>query len=401
MDREVNNIINRLFTATESSLERQSNEHINSLRKEAMDNFQSFRLPTLKDEDYKYSDVESWLLGALNSSAIVTGDESISLKQYPDGVVVCDINTFAKEYSDIFKKYYTRSVEDNSLMMLTRAFAAKGVVVYVPENVVCDEVISLNLNTAKGDMLLGERNIFIFERGSLAKIDLSRVNNGTNNSVTEIFIEQRANVEFSEELLGDDTSLLIGTLSVNIGRDAFYKHISINRSKGKCRANEVVSLLGNGSEASIYGAVVAGDDAHVDNYTLIKHQVENCRSFEHFKNVARDRAVTVFNGNIYVAAGANATEAYQQNNNILLSDEAAVYTKPNLEIYADDVKCSHGATVGQLSDDALFYMAQRGISSDLAKELLLDGFILEIVDKISTPSIVERLRNSTDKEYEL
>ncbi len=395
MNIEVNSIIEKIYENELGGITASSNDYINSLRDEAIALFRTYTLPTTKDEDYLYSDIESWFSSKLNDNISVNKCD-LHIRQYTNGVVVCDINTFAKEYEHIFRKYYTKSVEDNSLMMLTRAFASGGSVVYVPSNVMCDEVVYLDFNTPAGSATLGHRNLYIFEKGALAKLHITHNNNGLTNSVTELFLEQGANVELSEEYLGDSDGVYCGTISANLQKDSFYKHIFINKSGGKCRVNESISLLGSGGEASVYGAVMARNSAHIDNYTLIKHQVERCKSFELIKNVASESATVSFNGNIFVAAGANVTEAYQQNNNILLTDEANIYSKPNLEIYADDVKCSHGATVGQLNEDAIFYMKQRGVPREMAQELLLNGFVMDIVNRISNAEVVERLKNSID-----
>ncbi len=392
MIKEVNNKIIEYYNTHLAEMDNSCTEHINMLRREAIANFATYSLPTLKDEEYKYSDIEVWVLEALLrfGAPISKVSKEGQFKQYPDGVVVCDINTFAVQFPDIFKRYYTRSVEDDTLMTLSRAFALDGVVVYVPSRVVCSELIELELENS--GVTLGERNLLIFERDSLAKIHLTHKGESLTNSVTEIFLEQGANVEMSEEYFGSTSSTRVGTISVSVERGAYYTHISINNAKGRHRVSESVSLRGVGAEAAIYGAVHAEGEAHIDNYTLIKHQVEKCRSFELFKTVAKDNSTAIFNGNIYVAAGADQTEAFQQNNNILLSNEATIYTKPNLEIYADDVKCSHGATVGQLNNDAIFYMEQRGVPRAMAQELLLKGFLMEVVDKISSRSVVDRIK---------
>lgn len=366
---------------------------VNDLREEAISGFSGCKLPTMRDEAYRYSNIAAWFAEKMDENSVITTycGNRLTIAQNEKGVVVCDINTFAEQYKEIFEKFYCRSVEDNSLMMLSRAFASGGTVVYVPAGVVCDRVITLSDSSLEGEISLGERNLFLFESDSLAKIHIEHHHQGVVNRVCEIFVGAGANVEISEEYHSSENSVFVNTISANVARDTFYRHTSVNFSLGKSRVNEFVTLGDKGADAAIFGAVLSKGDAHIDNSTLIKHAVENCRSYENFKYVTGDRATSVFCGNIYVAAGANGTQAYQQNNNILLSDTANMYSKPNLEIYADDVKCSHGATIGQLDEAAIFYMRQRGVSIEEAKNLMLKGFLKDIVDKISSPEIVEKI----------
>lgn len=366
---------------------------VNDLREEAMSGFSGCKLPTVRDEAYKYSNIAAWFAGAIDENSVITtySGNRLTIEQNEKGIVVCDLNTFAEQYKELFEKFYCKSVEDNSLMMLSRAFASGGTVVYVPARVVFNRVIKLSDSSLEGDILLGERNLFLFENDSLAKIHIEHNHQGVVNRVCEIFVGTGANIEISEEYHSSENSIFVNTISANIGRDAFYRHTSVNFSLGKSRVNEFVTLGEKGADAAVFGAVLSKGNAHIDNSTLIKHAVENCLSYENFKYVTGDNATSVFCGNIYVAAGANGTKAYQQNNNILLSDTANMYSKPNLEIYADDVKCSHGATVGQLDEDAIFYMRQRGVSMEEAKNLMLKGFLKDIVDKISSPEIVEKI----------
>lgn len=393
MNKNLNEQLVELYSINADRLKSHTSSFINATRDEAIKKFISYRLPTKKDEAYKYSNISSWLESAINSELSLSSNcnDKITMEQMSNGAVVCDINTFATKYSDIFNKYYAKSVEDDSLMMLSRAFVSCGRVIYVPSKTVCNNLINIHIDTSDNEFILGVRNLFIFEKDSLAKIHISHHHKGVMNHVCEVFVEDGANIEISEEYYGNENSVVINTLSVNQKRDSFYKHITVNLSSGKVRCNECISLSERGAEASIYGAVSAKGSAHIDNTTVVKHMVENCHSYENFKYVANDTATAIFAGNIYVAHKANGTQAYQQNNNILLSDTANIYSKPNLEIYADDVKCSHGATVGQLDEAALFYMRQRGIYMEDAKKLLLKGFLKDIVDKISNKELVEEI----------
>ena len=375
------------------SLKSSTSTLISETRDEAIHKFSEHGLPTRRDENYKYSNINQWISGRIDEKLKFVDDcsKNIEIEQNSNGVLICDINTFATEYPDIFEKFYTKSKEDNSLMMLSRAFASGGRVIYVPRKVICNDLITIDNNTSNGELALGVRDLFIFEKDTLAKIHIINDQSGITNRVCEIFIEQGANIEISEEIYGTEESIFINTMSVFQNKDSFYKHISLNLSLGKVRCNEYITMSESGAEASILGAVAAKNSAHIDNHTVVNHMVNNCSSYENFKCVASDNATSSFIGDVFVAPKADGTKAYQQNNNILLSDTANIYSKPNLEIYADDVKCSHGATVGQLDESAIFYMRQRGIDIDEANKLLLKGFLKDIVDKISDIEIVERL----------
>ncbi|MEG0500291.1 MAG: Fe-S cluster assembly protein SufD [Rikenellaceae bacterium] len=393
MNKSIDKILVDLFRLNSSRLLSHYSSSINDLREEAIQKFTSEGLPTNNDEAYRYSNVTAWMAAAVKENATIVTDSSsrMAMEQNRTGVVICDLNTFAEEYKEIFDKYYAGSEDENAFMMLSRAFVTGGKVVYVPHCAVVEGVIKLSASTEEGKAVLGERNLFIFENESLAKIHIEHNDNGVVNRVCEIFVNSGANIEISEEYYGSKESLLINTISTKVERDTFYRHTTVNMSLGKSRVTEFVTLDDKGADVALFGAVLSRENAHIDNTTLIRHSVENCKSYENFKYVTADTATSVFCGNIFVAAGANGTQAYQQNNNILLGDTANMYTKPNLEIYADDVKCSHGATVGQLDETALFYMRQRGISMYEAKKLMLRGFLKDIVNKISTPEIVEKI----------
>lgn len=395
MVNNIDNLLLEIFDKQKGQLAQTTNGYITEFREGAIDEFACYGLPTKKEEDFKYSDISKWFSEALSAeTTIATTPKEMAIMSREDGVVVCDLNTFAREYNEVFERYYTKSIEDNAMMMLSRAFALSGTVVYVPKNAIAEVVIALS-NEFEG-VNLGERNLLIVERGALAKIHIENNNLGVTNCVTEIFVEDGANVEISQEIYGSEESVWVGTISANVASDAFYKHIVVNMSDGLCRATEYITLDGKGSEASIYGAVFARGNSHIDNTTIINHNVERCRSFEQFKCIAGDKATAVFNGNIYVATGADVTEAYQQNNNIILNEGANVYSKPNLVIHAEDVKCSHGATVGQLDEQALFYMRQRGIPVEVAKMLMLKGYLRDIANKISSSEIVEKISERID-----
>jgi len=203
------------------------------------------------------------------------------------------------------------------------------------------------------------------------------------NTLTEIYLDENASLDlYKLQNINDETTLLNNTF-IHQEKDSRSKVAVLTLNGGKIRNEINVDFQGQGAEADLNGIYLMDKKQHVDNQVFVKHSVPNCYSNELFKGVLDDEASAVFNGHIYVAKDAQKTNAFQRNNNILMTPEASIDTMPFLEIYADDVKCSHGATVGQLDEDAMFYMMQRGISRQDARLLLMYAFASEVTSKIS------------------
>jgi Fe-S cluster assembly protein SufD len=217
------------------------------------------------------------------------------------------------------------------------------------------------------------------------------------NSLTEIFANDNSFIDYSKIQNENSLSTQISNTFVNQQKGSNFTTNTITLHGGLIRNNVFVNLDGEGSENNTYGLFLCDQQQHVASYTYVRHEKPNCRSNQLFKGILDNKATGAFNGKIYVNNDAQKTEAYQRNNNILLSSDARMYTKPHLEIYADDVKCSHGATIGQLDNEALFYIRSRGISYKEARFLLMYAFANEIISKINIGYLKERIIDMVDK----
>ncbi|MBL7127838.1 MAG: Fe-S cluster assembly protein SufD [Ignavibacteria bacterium] len=278
---------------------------------------------------------------------------------------------------------------------MNTAFACDSIFIYVPDgNKIKDPVIILNISdTKKPNTLLQPRNLIISGKdSSVTLIDLNYTvgnNHSLNNTVTEIFADKNSELNLYKIQSEGDKSFHIGTTQVHQEEYSKFNSATISWG-GSITRNNLNSLLnGEGCECNFDGAFVLSGNQHVDNHTLVDHAVPNCQSNEFYKGILGDNSVGVFNGKIIVRKDAQKTNAYQSNKNILLTKTAAMNSKPQLEIFADDVRCSHGATTGQLNEDELFYLRTRGIDKKEARITLLFAFASEIIQKIK----VEPLKN--------
>jgi len=316
-----------------------------------------------------------------------------------NGIVFGSLATAANEYGDIVEKYYNRAAdnESDSMAALNTAFVQDGVFVYVPGGVAADAPFIINLgHYAEGEALADfGRILLVFGENSRAQvvIDSRTVSceSFLNCITTEIFAGAGSRVEVVEFDDANGSSTVISSMFAVQGRDSRLDTLSLALNGRLMRGNRSVKLNGPGAENHTNGLYVSGAGEHIDFMTIIEHNSSACVSNEHFKGIAADGGTGAFSGRIYVAPDAQQTIAFQQNNNLLLGNDAHIYTKPQLEIYADNVKCSHGATVGQLDENALYYMRQRGISETDARKLQISGFVNDIVNKTGIDELGQRL----------
>ena len=242
------------------------------------------------------------------------------------------------------------------------------------------------------------RNLFIFEEGSQAQLVIDyRTLSGERNlacRTREIFVGSGTRVEMVESCRLNERSSLISASYARQQGDSVLHGVSVGLSAGLMRNEQTVLLEGRGAENHTNGLTIAGEQEHLDFATDIEHIASDCTSYQLFKGLAADGGTSVFSGRIYVAQDGKRTQAFQQNNNLLLRDGAHVYAKPQLEIYADNVKCSHGATVGQLDPEAIYYMRQRGIGLEDARRLQMYGFVLDVLGE----SRVQEMNELFDRE---
>ena len=399
---------------------------VHSIRSEALERFEKNGFPTRRDEEWKYTslnslikndysvfpkndssvefrDVKKYFLHEIESYKIVfiDGEYSSFLSDTThEGADICILSSALKQpkYQMVINHYFgTVASEKDSLTSLNTAFSREGVFVHVPKNTVLPKPIQvLYFSTgSEKEIMLQPRNLIVVGENSHVQIyerhQCLNDNVVLTNAVTEIFAAKRAIVEVYKIQNDRLTTSLIDNTFVQ-QKDSSIVTVNTYSFGGKITRNNLeFHHEGEHITSNLNGISVIGDTQHVDNHTLVHHKHENCESHELYKGIYDERSTGVFNGKVIVNKEAQKTNAFQQNDNILISDRASINTKPQLEIFADDVKCSHGCTIGQLDDRALFYMQSRGIPEKEAKGLMLFAFCNEVVEKIRIPALKSRI----------
>ena len=392
---------------------------INRHRGDAIQSFNLLGLPTKKVEKYKYTDVrarydqdfetfftpfgtwnEAWqpllkdayIIRLLNGYSY--GNEVLTTLE--NGVVYGSLREAVGQYPELVEQYYNQLADNSTdaITSLNTAFIQDGAFIYIPRNVSVEQpfVLVQGYSAEESAQVYG-RVLIVAEENAEAKVVLqSHVSNGNAfliNQVTEISAANAARIETVDVVLENNRSTHLSNQFVRQANDSRVQTVSVHVDGGMIRNNSSAYLEGGNAENHTHGLFIAGENQHMDSHTNIEHRVADCTSFEDFRGVAAGEGVGAFNGRILVAQDAQRTQAFQQNHNLLLSNDAVIYTKPQLEIYADDVKCSHGATIGQLDPQAIFYMRQRGISEEEARKLQMYGFVRTIIDKINLREIAD------------
>lgn len=407
------------FKLLESSLNGEAKTPIHRIRQEAIKAFIELGFPVKKLEEWKYTNLNTVLKNdfrPVSSSAGIKVTAAEISKYYIPGleanVLVLVNGIFIPELSRIISKadnLYIGGFEEareryehvinehfadyaayknDGMTALNTAFAKDGIFIYVPSSLEVKEPVHIiNVADAREEQLLTQpRNLFIAESSSAVKIIDDYHTIGENkiftNSVTEIAVKQNADLHYYKIQNDANSAYHVGTCQVCQDKDSRFSATTLSWGGAIIRNNLNSVLGGQNSECHFYGLYMLRNKEHVDNHTLADHAVERCFSNELYKGIMDDSSTGVFNGKIMVRPDAQKTNAYQSNANILLTDSAKINAKPQLEIFADDVKCSHGATTGQIDKDSLFYLRARGISENEARTLLLYAFSSDVIDSI-------------------
>ena len=413
------------FDIFHSKLNGRANSSINKIRKSAIKRFELLGFPTTKNEEWKYTNINPILNNELDIlttriSPAPTESESISksdiqacLFQRSEANTVVFINgRYSKEFSTVISpanelrieslaktmandpgmidKYFGKyaDFQNNAFTALSTAFAADGAFIYVPEEAVVSYPILLYFitDTRQSNIIAQPRNLFLLGKNSRVSIveSFNTIGSGPGftNIVTEIMVGKNAAMDYYKIQNDSDTSWHIGTTQVYQAGNSNFTSTTVSLNGDLIRNDLNIKIDGEGCETQLYGLYLLNGKSHVDNHTLVDHAKPNSFSKELYKGILDDRSTGVFNGKVIVRQDAQKTNAFQSNKNILLSNDATINTKPQLEIFANDVKCSHGATTGQIDEEALFYMRSRGIDEGRAKALLIHAFVSEILDKI-------------------
>ena len=388
------------------------------VRNSAMDRFEQLGFPSVREEEWKYTNLAT--LAKENFVPADSGEENIDASRfaYPEtsGAQLVVVNGFLRDdlsqtsalgevvatdllraagdarYTKIIRKYLARNAgyHNNGLTALNTAFVQSGVFVYVPKNVKLETPLQITfVGTANSATF--PRVLVVAEENSSATLIENFVAGSEGryftNAIAEVVLKDGAHLDHYRLQRESKRAYHVSTTSAELGRASRYDTTSINLGAHLSRHDVSVVMDHEGAETSVDGLYMVDSDQHTDTHSVIDHKQPHCTSHQLYKGILDGNARAVFNGKIFVREGAQKTDAMQTNKNLLLSEKARVDTKPQLEIYADDVKCAHGAAVGQIEPEELFYLETRGIGPELGRSLLTYGFAEEVIAKIKLDSI--------------
>ena len=414
-------------------------EAMNAVRDEAFEDFRKQGFPSKKVERYKYTDIQKLFAPDygvnLNRLEIPVDPyeafrcdvPNLSTSLYfvvndmfyrddkpkghlPEGVIVGSL----RENPHFIEKYYARlaKTSDDAITALNTMLAQDGMLVYVPKNIKVDRAIQVinilkatpqNAQRQVPDLMVNRRVLIILEEGAEIKMlfcdHAADDRNFLATQVIEAYVGENASLDLYCLEETHYKNVRVSNVYIDQQANSRVNHNVITLHNGFTRNKLDLTLSGKGAECECYGCVIADKEQHVDNNTLITHKASHCTSNELYKYVLDDKSTGAFAGRVLVEHGAQKTTSQMTNQNLTATREARMYTQPMLEIYADDVKCAHGSTVGQLNDAALFYMRQRGISLDEAKLLLQNAFINEVIDHMRLEPLRDRLHYLVEKRF--
>jgi Fe-S cluster assembly protein SufD len=396
------------------------------VRNSAMDRFEQLGFPTVHNEEWKYTNLAPIAkqnfkpaVRSVNQSldatrfvypetatahlVVVNGflSEELSVKTGLENVVAIDLLGAVADarYSKLARGYLARNAgyHNNGLAALNTAFLQSGLFLCIPKNIRVETPIQVTFLTdaEHADAASFPRLLVVAEENSSATLIESFVSTRHQhyftNAVAEIVLKEGARLEHYRMQRESDKAFHVSATAASLGRNSSYDTTSINLGGRLSRHDVSVVLDHEGAECRVDGLYLIGSDQHTDTHSVIDHQQPHCTSHQLYKGILDGNARAVFNGKVFVREGAQKTDAMQTNKNLLLSEQARIDTKPQLEIYADDVKCAHGAAVGQIDEEELFYLQARGINPDLGRSLLTYGFAEEVIGKIKIDSIRSQL----------
>ena len=414
-------------------------EPMNVVRDEAFEHFVSSGFPTRKVERYKYTDIQKLFepnFGVNINRLQIPVDPyetfrcdvpNLSTSLYfvvndmfyhdekpkghlPEGVIVGSM----RDYPELVSKYYAKQAKtsEDGITALNTMLAQDGMLIYVPKNVKVDRAIQVinilkatpqNAQRQVPDLMVNRRVLIILETNAEIKIlfcdHAADDRNFLATQVIEAYVGENASLDLYCMEETHHKNVRVSNVYIDQQANSRVNHNVITLHNGVTRNKLDLTFNGEGAECQCYGCVIADKQQHVDNNTLIIHKVPHCTSTELYKYVLDDKATGAFAGRVLVEHGAQQTASQMTNQNLTATKEARMYTQPMLEIYADDVKCAHGSTVGQLNDAALFYMRQRGIPLKEAKLLLQNAFINEVIDHMQLESLRDRLHYLVEKRF--
>ncbi len=436
-DRDANakNWLDVLFKAHEEGLNGLSSHPISDFKKNAYLQLKEARFPTRKDEDWKYTNVGPILKSPYQQGTatsidasllneytfddldtvkvvVVNGilDKSLSeMDQIPSGATLTSLKDVLQDEtksSVVNKLIQQKSGTDvNTFLPMNLAFSNHGYLIETEANAVVSKPFHFIYINTKGDeshfthpqLFINTKKssqVTVIESYHTPDIDASYFNNAANY----IHVDQNAKVDHYKLQYESKSAFQINNTIVTQARDSEYSNYTVDLGGKIVRNNLSTELLDSGTQTNYYGVYLGLDKQHIDNQTFIDHAMPHCQSNEMYKGILTDKARGVFNGKVLVRQDAQKTNAFQQNSSLVLSNDAVMDAKPQLEIYADDVKCSHGATIGQLDDNSIFYLKSRGLNDEAAKNLLQKAFIGEVVSEFKLEAIQSEVLRKVDEK---
>lgn len=402
------------------------NAELHEVRSQAIKNFETKGFPTKKEEAWKYTslnailkhdfsvfpkhenaiefkDVKKYFLHDVDTYKVVFIDGKFSSflsSTTHDGLDVCLLSSALTKpkYKMVIDTYFNQiASKEETLTTLNTAFAFEGAYINVPKSKVVEKPIEIIYFSTGNEaaLMVQPRNLIIVGENAHVQIVERHQSLNSNpvltNSVTEIFAQKRAIVDYYKVQNDVLTANLVDNTYIAQKQESRVAVHTFSFGGNITRNNLNFYHQGERIDSTLKGITIIGENQHVDHYTLVHHAQPNCESHQNYKCILDDKATGVFNGKIFVEKEAQKTDAFQQNNNILISEKATINAKPQLEIFADDVKCSHGCTIGQLDENAMFYMQQRGIPKKEAKALLMYAFTNEVTSSIQIPELKAKI----------
>jgi len=401
------------------------NSDVHEIRSKAFQNFETLGFPTKKLEAWKYTslnsvlkedysifpkaettvelaDVKKYFIHDIDTYKVVFVDgkySSFLSETTHDSFDVCLLSSALDKakYKPVVENFFNKIAKQDNLTSLNTAFATEGAYIHIPRNVEVEKPIQIiNFTTgAENATMLQPRNLVVAERNAHVQIierHQSLTDNAVlTNSVTEIFADTHATVDYYKIQNDNINASLVDNTYIEQQKESVCSVHTFSFGGNITRNNLNFYQKGEHINSIQKGITILEGKQHVDHHTLVHHIEPNCESHQDYKGIYNDRSTGVFNGKVIVEKEAQKTNAYQQNNNVLVSDKATINAKPQLEIFADDVRCSHGCTIGQLDDQALFYMQQRGIPKKEAKALLMYAFANTVLESVKIPEVQDRI----------
>ena len=401
--------------------EKDIDSYVHSIRSKAIKKFESEGFPTKKLESWKYTslkrtlkydyklfpsqkdvidfkDIQDYLINDIESYKIVfvNGKYYSNLSETThEGMDICILSSALTQskYDLIIENYFDKISKKDGITSLNTAFSHEGAYIHIPKNIQVDKPIQiLHFSTGENESLMFQpRNLIVVDENSQVEI-IERYQSITNNnvlvnSVSEIYVNKKSNVKHYKIQNDKKSSSLIDNTFVSQEHSSSYNLHTFSFGGDLTRNNLNIFQNDQRIESTINGITIIDDEQHVDHNTLIHHKEPNCTSHQDYKGIYGGKSVGVFNGRVLVEKEAQKTNAFQANNNVLISDKASINTKPQLEIFADDVRCSHGCTIGQLDNNALFYLRSRGIPEKEATALMMFGFANKVLTSVQNQEI--------------